>query len=90
MPVKLSSKGQLVLPKYVRQELKLKPGAEFEVNIVDGKIILQPVLKQSELQEILTNLRQITHGMDLLDELEAEHQQEIEKDRQREQSLRAG
>ena len=46
MSIKLSSKGQLVLPKHIRQELQLEPGAEFEVDIVDGKIILQPVLKQ--------------------------------------------
>ncbi len=90
MSVKLSSKGQLIIPKHIRQELQLKSGAEFEVDIVDGKIILQPIVKQEELQQILTKLRQIAHGTELLDELEAEHQQEINKDIQREQSLRAG
>ncbi|MCP4417835.1 MAG: AbrB/MazE/SpoVT family DNA-binding domain-containing protein [Chloroflexi bacterium] len=32
MPVKLSSKGQLVLPKRVRQKINLKPGAKFEID----------------------------------------------------------
>lgn len=90
MPVRLSSKGQLVLPKHIRQELQLKPGAEFEVDIVDGKIILQPVLKQEELQEILAEIREIVRGTKLLDELEVERQQEINRDRQLEQSLRSG
>lgn len=90
MSVKLSSKGQLVLPKHIRQELQLKPGAEFEVNIVDGKIILQPVLKQEELQQILTELRQIVQGVDLREELKAEREQELEREQQLEQSLRSG
>ncbi len=90
MPVKLSSKGQLVLPKHIRQELQLKPGAEFEVDIVDGKIILQPVLKQEELQQILSELRQIVHGTELREELEAERQQERNREQQLEQSLHSG
>ncbi len=90
MSVKLSSKGQLVLPKHIRQELQLRPGAEFEVDIVDGKIILQPMLKQKELQQILTELRQIVHGMSLTDELEAERKQETKREQQLEQSLRSG
>lgn len=90
MSVKLSSKGQLVLPKHIRQELQLKPGAEFKVDIVDGKIILQPVLKQEELQQILTQLRQIVHGTSLRGELETERQQEKNREQQLEQSLRSG
>lgn len=90
MSVKLSSKGQLVLPKHIRQELQLKAGAEFEVEIVGGKIILQPVLKQEALQQILAELRQSVHGTNLRDELEAARQQEINRERQLEQSLRSG
>lgn len=90
MSVRLSSKGQLVLPKHIRQELQLKPGAEFEVDIVDGKIILQPVLKQEELQQILVELRQIVRGTSLSEELELERQQEKNREHQLEQSLRSG
>lgn len=89
MPIKLSSKGQLVLPKQVRQELQLQPGAEFEVNIVDGKIILQPILKQEELQQILVRLRKIVQGTSLTAELKAERQAEMKREQQLEQSLRA-
>ena len=89
MAVKLSSKGQLVLPKHVRQELQLRSGAEFEVEVVDGKIILQPVLKQEELKEILTRLRNIVQGTNLRAELEAERQEEKKREQKLEQSLRA-
>ena len=90
MAVKLSSKGQLVLPKHVRQELQLQSGAEFEVEIVDGKIVLKPIRKQEELKEILTRLRKIVQGADLRVELEAERQEEKKREQKFEQSLRAG
>ena len=90
MSVKLSSKGQLVLPKRVRQKLDLKPGAEFEIDIIDGKIILHPVHKQEELQKTLAKLRQIVHGTHLADDLRAERQQEMDREHKLEQSLRAG
>lgn len=89
MTVKLSSKGQLVLPKHVRQELQLQSGTEFEVEIVDGKIVLQPVLRQEELTEILTRLRQIVQGTNLKAALEAERQEEKKREQKLEQSLRA-
>ena len=90
MSIKLSSKGQLVLPKHIRQELQLEPGAEFEVDIVDGKIILQPVLKQEELQQILNELREIVQGTNLREELKAERELERQREQRLEQSLRSG
>ena len=89
MPVKLSSKGQLVLPKRIRQKLELKPGAEFEVEVVDGKIVLKPVQKQEKLQQTLAKLRQIVQGTGLREELEIERKQERDRERQLEQSLRS-
>lgn len=88
--VKLSSKGQLVLPKQIRRDLHLQTGAEFQVEIVDGKIVLQPVQKQEALQQILAELRQIVHGVDLRHELETERQREVERERQLEHALYPG
>ena len=76
MLAKLSSRGRVTLPKRVRQELQLKPGTEFEVALIEGKIILQPVTKQEELQQTLARLRKIVYGMNLLDELALERQRE--------------
>ena len=41
--VTLSSKGQLVIPKAVRQSAQLAPGDVLSVRYVDGEIRLKPV-----------------------------------------------
>lgn len=43
MLTKLSSKGQLIIPKSVRHALYLEPGAQFEIEVLDKKIVLKPV-----------------------------------------------
>lgn len=40
---RISSKGQLVLPKAVRDEFELGPGSEVDVESVGGSIVLTPV-----------------------------------------------
>ncbi|HKV61989.1 MAG TPA: AbrB/MazE/SpoVT family DNA-binding domain-containing protein [Candidatus Acidoferrum sp.] len=54
--VKVSPKFQVVIPKRVREELKLKPGQELHVFIVDGTIRFS---KPRSIQE----LRGICKGM---------------------------
>jgi AbrB family looped-hinge helix DNA binding protein len=75
MVVKLSSKGQLVLPKAVRQSLKLRPGAEVDVRISKGRIVLEP---------ITTTLVSALYGkyaaVDFLADLEAEYRSEVHDD----------
>ena len=43
----LSSKGQLVIPKQVRQQAKVAAGDAFEVRYQDGEIHLRPVVRTS-------------------------------------------
>jgi len=42
MKTKLSSKGQVVLPASARHRLGLLPGAEMEVAVEEGRLVLTP------------------------------------------------
>ena len=88
--IKLSSKGQLVIPKKIRRKLDLKPGTEFAVEVRQGQIILRPLVDQTTLDEILVGMRQLVGDVNLLDDLETEHRNEMEQDRQRDSSLPSG
>ena len=72
--VRLSSKGQLVIPGSVRRALKLSPGAGFRLEIVERKIILDPIEATSPIDALYGRFA----GRDLLGDLEQEHRREIE------------
>ena len=72
--VRLSSKGQLVIPGSVRRALKLAPGAEFRLDVVEQKIILDPVTTVSPIEALYGRFA----GRDLLGDLEQEHKRELE------------
>jgi len=81
MTVTLSSKGQLVIPKQIRDELQLEPGAEFEVRVGDHRqIVLTPVKSKEEILAALDRLKGMFVGSDPIAELEKEHQWESERD----------
>ncbi len=44
----VTSKGQITLPKPVREALKLRSGDRVEITIEDGKAILRPIVKRVE------------------------------------------
>jgi AbrB family looped-hinge helix DNA binding protein len=76
MLLRLSSKGQLVLPKKIRETLHLKNGDQFQVKVLDGKIILEPIKKDA-----IERLHGILEDTDVLKELEKEHHREVEHDK---------
>jgi AbrB family looped-hinge helix DNA binding protein len=71
----MSSKGQLVVPKEVRTKLKIEPGTFLRVRLDKNNIILTPIRKMP-----IDNLYGRFAGEIMLDELEKEHAEEIEKD----------
>jgi AbrB family looped-hinge helix DNA binding protein len=75
---RLSSKGQLVLPRHIRERLRLKSGNEFSVEIEEGRIILE--LISGERSSQWRRWRGACKGESLLDALKAEHRKEIEED----------
>ncbi len=72
MLARLSSKGQLVIPKAIRQALGLAAGARFHVQFKDGKIILEPLLASP----VDALYGKYAHANFLAD-MEAEHEREI-------------
>ena len=73
MLARLSSKGQLVIPKAVRRALGLEAGARFRIQLKGGKIILEP-LSISAVDALFAKYP----NADLLAELEGEHQRELQ------------
>ena len=62
---KVSSRGQVVIPKEIRERLGLKPGTILNVSIEGKRIILEPALEPPEIfvelgeksEEILRELK---------------------------------
>ena len=75
MLARLSSKGQLVIPKAVREALGLRAGAQFHVRIAEGRIVLEPTTSSA-----IDALYGKYAGSDLLAELEAEHRREMRRE----------
>ena len=71
--VKLSAKGQLVIPKSIRVALRLHPGTQLQIQLVEQKIILETLDVQSPIDALYGKFV----GSDFLAELEAEHRQEL-------------
>ncbi len=73
MLTRLSSKGQLVIPRAVRDALGLERGTEFHVRLEGERIVLEPVGPASA-----DTLYGKYAGSELLTDLEAEHRQELD------------
>jgi len=76
--VRLSSKGQLVIPKSVREELGLEPGDQLHLEIREDRLVLEPVLRSA-----IDDLYGQYAGTDLLADLEREHREELDRERSR-------
>ena len=76
MLVRLSSKGQLIIPKSVRGSLRLGPGSRFHLEIVGQTIVLEPIRSDSPIDALYGRYRE----HDLLGDLEAEHVSEIQNE----------
>jgi len=72
MLVRLSSKGQLVVPKSIRVALGLRPGAQLHMELVQDRIILEPVAPASSIDALYGKYA----DCDLLQALEEEHRRE--------------
>jgi len=71
----LSTKGQIVIPKKVRDRLGVRPGTRFRVEVEGDRILLVP-LRETVGAALFGRFK----GTDLLGDLRAEHQRELARD----------
>lgn len=69
MAQKIGPKGQVVVPKSIRDALGIGPGDEVVVSLTDGGALIQPV-------NAATSLKGIFAGSNMLEMLEHERSQE--------------
>ncbi len=69
----MSSKGQVVIPKTVRDAIGLRQGAKLRVDVLEGRILLTPVPRVTP-----DDLYGCVGGPSLTADLEAEHKAEID------------
>ena len=75
----LSSKGQLIIPKEIREELHLRQGARFSVAVEEGRIVLQVMAASSPPD--YRAWRGVLKSAGALDEHCREHADEVGRDR---------
>lgn len=59
--IKVSSKGQIVIPAFLRKFMNIKEGDEFEIFGADEAIVLKKIDKEAlakEFEEIVTPIRE--------------------------------
>ena len=61
--VKVSSKGQIVLPSDIREDLKIDKGQKMVVTVHNGVILMKPVKKLSEMKGVLKMSKKETRSV---------------------------
>jgi AbrB family looped-hinge helix DNA binding protein len=84
---RLTSKGQVVIPKLVRDRLKWRSGLRLLVETAnDGAVVLRPQI--SDRLTLIDELSGCLTEGDALSALEAEHRIEVEQDERRQRRRR--
>lgn len=68
MTTKLSTKGQVVLPKAIRRKMDLRPGDQFDTSVERGCIVLTPKKRRNQkarlVKDPITGLLVVSAGKD--------------------------
>jgi len=83
---KLTSKGQVVIPKRVRDRLAWRPGTRLEVEALPDGVVRLSVLKRrrsGDFEALLARVSGFLTKGDPLGDLEAEHAAEVKSDERR-------
>ncbi|MGH7860972.1 MAG: AbrB/MazE/SpoVT family DNA-binding domain-containing protein [Candidatus Dormibacteraceae bacterium] len=80
---RLSARGQVVLPKEIRDRLHLERGQELAVEIISGTVVLRPLESEGKHREATwRDLAGCLQNTNVLADLLADHRREIEIGRQ--------
>ncbi len=60
---KLGERGQIVIPKAIRDELSLRTGCELEVRLVDGAIRFEPARDPSAIKAAIQRYKGSRRGV---------------------------
>jgi AbrB family looped-hinge helix DNA binding protein len=74
----VSSKGQIAIPKSVRERLDLKPGTQVEIDIKGEAVVMRKLV--SGFPGWRTMQGMVSAGPSLTQALEEEHRAEMERD----------
>jgi len=74
----ISSKGQIAIPKSVRERLDLKPGTQVEIELKGESLVMRKLV--SGFPEWRTMQGMVGAGPSLTQALEEEHRAEMERD----------
>lgn len=75
----LSEKGQIVIPKDVREYLGLKPGSEIVFEIKEGKVVIRPRKDPKEFVEEFCNVpKKLKKKIDIKKLLEKQIEEEYD------------
>jgi len=71
----VSTKGQIVIPKEVREKFGLRPGTKIDVKLKGNEITLKPM--RENISDVLYGKYR---GVDLLKDLKEEHYREVKRE----------
>lgn len=77
---KLTSKGQVVIPKALRETLRWRPGTKLTIEAQEGAVVLRPTGARPQFGELMSQLTGFLTEGDPLGDLEADHRAEVEED----------
>lgn len=78
---RLSSKGQIILPKSVRDAHRWVPGTEFAVESVEGGVLLKPLgpFARTRIEDVAGSLRRTGAKARSLEEMDAALSRSVRK-----------
>ena len=75
---RVSSKGQIAIPKTVRERLNLKPGTELSIDVEGEALVIKRLVRNFPDWRSMQGM--VSEGEGLTQALEAEHRDELARD----------